>query len=139
MDGLKKTPRRWGEEERRVVNTFVRYLESQGWVVDTEVNYLDVLARREGEELRAEAKSDTKENSGLDIDTMFGQLLRRMGEEVDPSVRYAVVVPPSCVRKVERVPQRILDLLRIEIISVDPDTNEVLAVPLRPTRAVPAE
>jgi hypothetical protein len=122
---ITRTPKRIGEAERRVVDAFVAWLQSQGWRTWTEVNYLDVLAERNGQWLRAEAKSHTGDSAGLDVDTAFGQLLRRMDEVDDPDVRYAIVVPPASSGKAIRVPARIRELLRIDVYVADPDTGAV--------------
>lgn len=100
-----RTPKRIGERERRVVDAFVTLLQPQGWRTWTEVNYLDVLAERDGRWLRGEAKSHTGESAGLDVVTAFGQLLRRMDEDDDVNVRFAIVVPPASLNKVMRVPR----------------------------------
>ena len=68
-EGPTPTPKRMGEAERRVVDAFVAWLQSEGWETWTEVDYLDVLAKRRGERLRAEAKSHTGDSAGLDVDT----------------------------------------------------------------------
>lgn len=74
--------------ESEVVAAFVAWLRSEGWTVKTEVDFADVVAERGGERLVAEAKGVTSE-PGLDVDTMYGQLLRRM----DPATQstYAIV------------------------------------------------
>ena len=122
---LTHTPKRMGEAEQRVVAAFVRWLETDGWRTWTEVDHLDVLAERDGEWLRAEVKSHTGDSAGLDVDTAFGQLLRRMGEDDDEAIRYAIVVPPASGSKVARVSQRIRSLLRIDVYIADPDTGSV--------------
>jgi hypothetical protein len=122
---LTRTPKRVGAAERRVVEAFVRWLRVEGWRTWTEVDYLDVLAERDGHWLRAEAKSHTGDSAGLDVDTAFGQLLRRMDEKDDPASRYAIVVPPGSLSKVLRVPARVRDELRIDVYVVDPETGAV--------------
>jgi hypothetical protein len=122
---LTRTPKRMGEAERRVVDAFITWLQSQGWRTWTEVDYLDVLAERDGCWLRAEAKSHTGESAGLDVDTAFGQLLRRMDDDDEVNVRYAIVVPPGSLDNVMRVPRRVRELLRIDVYVVDPDTRSV--------------
>lgn len=52
-----------------------------------------------------------------------------MGDADDPSVRYAIVVPPASLSKVVRVSPRVRDLLRIDVYSVDADTGAVQLVP----------
>lgn len=50
----------------------------------------------------AEAKGRTTA-PGLDVDTGYGQLLRRMPDEDQPATRYAIVVPTEALRAAERV------------------------------------
>jgi hypothetical protein len=65
-------------DERRVVDAFCSHLESEGWSTSREVDFCDVVAERGPDEiLYAEAKGRTKA-IGLDVDTLYGQLLRRM-------------------------------------------------------------
>ncbi len=106
-------------DEARVVAAFCDHLRTEGWAVRTEVSYCDVRAERGGRVLYAEAKGRTAA-PGLDVDTMFGQLLRRMPADDDPTVRYAVVVPTEVLRAVLRVPERVRELLRVDVYAVDP-------------------
>jgi hypothetical protein len=62
-------------DEKRVVDAFVAWLQDNGWKADTEVNFVDVFARRGDERLYAEAKGRTAA-IGIDVDTLYGQLLR---------------------------------------------------------------
>jgi len=81
--------------EAQVVRAFASWLEGQGWTVRFDVDHIDVLATRDGQRLVAEVKGRTNE-PGLDVDTMYGQLLRRMAPgQVAPATRYAVVVPET--------------------------------------------
>lgn len=109
-------------DERRVVEAFCAHLTAQGWDVQTEVDFADVVATRDGRRLIAEAKGRTSE-PGLDVDTLYGQLLRRIsggGNE-----RYAVVVPGGRVTSAAlRVPAAVRQALRIEVFSVD-DAGDV--------------
>jgi hypothetical protein len=86
--------------------------------VRTEVACADVIAERDGERLVAEAKGMTTA-PGLDLDTLYGQLLRRMTS--DPSTRRAVVVPKELVKAAARVPQAVRDTLRVDIYGVTMD------------------
>ena len=104
-------------DEERVIVAFCSWLEHEGWTVDREVSFVDVLACRDGVTLYAEAKGRTT-SPGLDVDTMYGQLLRRMTDS-DPSARYAVVVPTLAVAAANRVPSHVRDLLRVEVYGVD--------------------
>jgi hypothetical protein len=106
--------------EAQVVEFFCAELEADGWDVTTEVQFVDVVARRAGSTIYAEAKGHTTE-TGLDVDTMYGQLLRRMTSEDDPRVRYAVVVPASVLPAALRVPTWVRARLRIDVYAVHED------------------
>ena len=84
---------------------------------------MDVVAHRGNETIYAEAKGRTKSRPGAGLDTLYGQLLRRMpAEEVgDPDTRYAVVIPTGAEAAALRVPRRVRDLLRIDIYAVSDD------------------
>ena len=71
----------------------------------------------------AEVKGRTKSRSGAGLDTLYGQLLRRMPvQEVgDPDTRFAVVIPTGAEPAALRVPRRVRDLLRIDIYAVSDD------------------
>lgn len=107
-------------DEKRVVDAFVRFLEGDRWEVAVEQEFCDVVATKSGETLYAEAKGRTAA-IGLDVDTMFGQLLRRMKPVLEPGDSYAVVVPTEAANAVARVPVRVLDALRIRVFLVSPD------------------
>src|SRR6185437_13004673 len=102
-------------DEKRVVKAFVAWLQPAGWTVQTEVNFVDVCAQRGDERLYAEAKGRTS-SVGLDIDTLHGQLLRRMSDP-GTSARYAVVVPTAAVQAALRVPAWVRQRLSIEPFS----------------------
>jgi hypothetical protein len=74
-----------------VVDQFCSWLVAEGWSVEREVKYVDVLARRNAVTLYGEAKGRTAE-VGVDVDTLYGQLLRRMPEERRETDRLAVIV-----------------------------------------------
>lgn len=105
-------------DEARIVDAFCVWLVETGWTVEREVAFCDVRAARAGRVMYAEAKGRTS-SPGLDIDTMYGQLLRRMPAELVGEVEFAVVVPSAAVAKAERVSARVRDLLGIEVYSVD--------------------
>jgi hypothetical protein len=107
-------------DERRVVEAFASYLRAQGWNVELESSFVDVLARRGDEVLLAEAKGRVGASMGLDVDTLYGQLLRRM---TDPRARYAVVVPTEAVAAAARVPLEARRMLRVDIYEVDVDSQ----------------
>jgi hypothetical protein len=68
-----------------------------------EVEHVDVVADRGNQRLYAEAKGRTAP-MGLDVDTLYGQLLRRMPADQVGTAVFAVVVPDSAVKTPERVP-----------------------------------
>jgi hypothetical protein len=94
-------------DEKRVVAAFSGWLERQGWTVTLEVDFADVFAERGYEKIYAEAKGRTAA-IGLDMDTLYGQVLRRMA---DPGVgaRYAIVVPTTAPTAARRVPAWVRD------------------------------
>lgn len=107
-------------DEPRVVNAFCEYLESQGWTVRREVAFCDVAAERGDERIFAEAKGRTTE-LGLDVDTLYGQLLRRMPADEVGRAEFGVVVPTEARSAALRVPKRIRDALGIVVYTVDVD------------------
>jgi hypothetical protein len=112
----------WHERDV-VVPAFRRWLETQGWETETETGFVDVVAHRGNETIYAEVKGRTKSRPGAGLDTLYGQLLRRMPvEEVgDPNTRFAVVIPTGAEAAALRVPRRVRDLLRIDIYAVSDD------------------
>lgn len=113
---------KWHERDV-VVPAFRRWLETQGWETETETGFVDVVAHRGNETIYAEVKGRTKSRPGAGLDTLYGQLLRRMPvEEVgDPNTRFAVVIPIGAEAAALRVPRRVRDLLRIDIYAVSDD------------------
>lgn len=116
----------WGPEvewhERDVVvPVFRQWLEAQGWETETETEFVDVVAHRGNETIYAEVKGRTKGRPGAGLDTLYGQLLRRMPAEEDPNARFAVVVPAGAEAAALRVSRRIRDILRIDIYTVSDD------------------
>lgn len=105
-------------DEARVVEAFARWLTDQGWRTQLEVEFVDVLGERGGRRVYVEAKGRTKA-TGLDVDTLYGQLLRRMPPDDIGGGIFAVVVPESAVKAAERVPARVRKLLGIQIYGVD--------------------
>src|SRR4051794_23801274 len=108
----------WGPEiewhERDVfVPAFRRWLEAQGWMTEAEQGHIDVVARRGAETIYAEVEGRTKGRPGAGLDTVYGQLLRRMpAAEVDASnTRFAVVVRTGSEAAALRVPRRVRELL----------------------------
>lgn len=107
-------------DEKRVVGAFRKWLESQGWTIDKDVDYVDLAAHRGAERLYAEAKGRTAA-MGLDVDTLYGQLLRRMPEDAVGTARFAVVVPEEGRKAALRVPARVRRLLNVDVYVVTSD------------------
>jgi hypothetical protein len=108
--------------EEEVQAAFVKYLEEGGWDVKTKNDdYTDVIACRGAEVLVAEVKGTTS-SLGLDVDTAYGQLLRRMGDRPE-GVRYALVVPDSARRFALRVSDKVRRRFGIEVWTVDEAGN----------------
>jgi hypothetical protein len=107
-------------DEARVVAAFCAALGADGWDVTTEADFVDVVARRDGATVFAEVKGRTAV-PGLDVDTMYGQLLRRMRSEEELDVRYAVVVPDTARAAAKRVPTWVRARLGIDVYAVYED------------------
>ncbi|WP_240529642.1 hypothetical protein [Streptomyces mangrovisoli] len=107
-------------DEDRVLDTFRTWLLAEGWTpVEPEDRWTDLEAVRDGERLICEAKGRTSEK-GIDADIAYGQLLRRMTSQ-DARTRYALVVPTSSLKAVERVPGHVRRLLHIDVYLVTDD------------------
>jgi hypothetical protein len=108
-------------DEARVVDAFVRYLEADGWRVvlsRPSKNEPDVVAVRGDRRLIAEAKGRTMA-ARTDIDTMYGQILRRI-EPAGPA-EYAVVVPTLYADLALEVAPAIRERLRVRVFEVTND------------------
>ena len=110
----------WHERDV-VVPAFRMWLEAQGWETEIETNHVDVVAHRGNETIYAEVKGRTNSRSGAGLDTLYGQLLRRMPAEDDPNTRFAVVIPTGAEAAALRVPRRVRDVLRIDVYAVSDD------------------
>jgi hypothetical protein len=88
-----------------------------------------VVAHRGSETIYAEVKGRTNGRPGAGLDSLYGQLLRRMPAEEsgDSSPRFAVVVPAGSEAAALRVPSRVRDLLRIDVYVVS-DEGDVEVV-----------
>jgi hypothetical protein len=107
-------------DEDRVVAAFGHWLAAQGWTLVVPADpHTDIEAVRADERLVGEAKGRTT-SPGLDLDTLYGQLLRRMTAQ-DPGTRYAAIVPSSALWHAERVPAHIRALLAIDLYTVSED------------------
>jgi hypothetical protein len=76
-------------DEQRIVDVFAHYLTEAGWTVSEQVDVCDLVAERGGQRLFVEAKGRT-EAIGTDVDTMYGQILRRMPLVKDPAARCGI-------------------------------------------------
>ncbi|HEX7168117.1 MAG TPA: hypothetical protein VF230_14155 [Acidimicrobiales bacterium] len=124
-----------------VVPAFRRWLEAQGWTTEAEKGYIDVVAHRGDETIYAEVKGRTKGRPGAGLDTLYGQLLRRMpaAEVDDSSTRFAVVVPRGSEAAALRVPSRVRELLRIDVYVVSDQGDVEVLVGDTSEREVKAE
>ena len=104
-------------DEIRVAKAYAAWLEADGWDARREINFVDVYAQRGDEQIFAEVKGRTTD-PGLDVDTLYGQLLRRM-TDAHTSARYAVVVPTLALKAALRVPEWVRDRLAIDVCEVD--------------------
>jgi hypothetical protein len=109
-------------DETRVVDAFCAWLERDGWIVHREIDFIDVAAERGDERFYGETKGKTTA-PGLDIDTAYGQLLRRMLPEEVGEARFGIVVPSSTRAAALLVSKRVRDALRIDVYLVDDDDN----------------
>lgn len=83
--------------EAPVEQAFKRWLQETGWtLINHAGSWADVIAVRGDERLIGEVKGYTAGNTGLDVDTMFGQLLRRMTPGA--ATTWAVIVPSRSLK-----------------------------------------
>ena len=108
-------------DEKRVIDAYVTWLERRSWTVRREADFADVYAERGNDRIHAEAKGRTA-SPGLDVDTVYGQLLRRM-RDPRPGARYAVVVPTTALTAVLRVPAWVRGRLSVDVYEVDDDAE----------------
>jgi hypothetical protein len=107
-------------KESEVVDACYYRLVADGWHVERDVDFVDLVADHpDGRRLYVEAKGTTS-SPGLDVDTLYGQLLRRMRPE-EPHARYAVVVPQDLAATALRVAPEVRAGLRIDVLVVGDD------------------
>lgn len=110
--------------EAPVEHAFKQWLVAEGWrLVDDTGSWADVIAERGDERLIGEVKGNTGGSTGLDVDTMFGQLLRRMTPAT--ATTWAVIVPTRSLTAVLRVPIDVRRTLGIRVFEVR-DNDEVV-------------
>jgi len=106
--------------EATVVEVFSAWLVEQGWECAERPSRGDqpaIVARHsDGRRLVVEAKGFSRDASA-DLDTGYGQLLRRMNGE--PATTYALVVAGTVVRFAQRVPSEVRAKLGIVLYKVD--------------------
>ncbi len=108
----------WHERDV-VVPAFRQWLEAQGWETETETEFVDVAAHRGTETIYAEVKGRTNSRPGAGLDTLYGQLLRRMPpRKSETQTQIAVVIPTGAEAAALRVPRRVRDILRIDVYAV---------------------
>jgi len=100
-----------------ISTAFVNWLKQQEWAVVTSPREADIVATKGGETMIAEVKGVTS-SPGLDVDTMYGRLLRRMSADTLVT-RFAVVVPSSAAAAAARVPRAIRSQLKVDAYTVD--------------------
>lgn len=98
--------------EHDVQAVLVSYLLERGWspTIDNP-DHVDVRATRGAETLIIEVKGNTSDPY-TDTDTLLGQILRRMG---DPAARYGIALPETMRTQVERVPDRVRQMLDLTV------------------------
>ena len=102
---------------------FKRWLTETGWqVIEDHGTWADVVADKGDERLVAEVKGYNS-SIGTDVDTMYGQLLRRM--EPGAATTYALVVPTLSLTAVLRVPIDVRRGLGIRVFEVQDDDTVV--------------
>jgi hypothetical protein len=118
-------PPQYPNDEDRIIRAFVRHLEREGWSVvlaRPSVNEPDIIATRGRDRLVAEAKGRTAAPR-TDVDTMYGQLLRRIAG--DASTSYAAVVPTSFISRALDVHAEIRAVLRLQVFEVTDDNTVI--------------
>lgn len=125
-------------KEAAVNSIFAAWLESQGWMVDRSAFDADIVARRGETELRVEVKGDASDR-GIDEDTSYGQLLRRMVPNAQ--VQYALVGHSGAMDLLERVPAFVRWRLGVGLYEVTDDGHVIeheRPIVDKPTRGGPA-
>lgn len=118
-------PPQYPRDEDRVIDAFTQHLKALGWSIvrsRPSFNEPDIVATRGTERLIGEAKGRTSAPR-TDIDTMYGQLLRRMTS--DRGTTYAAVLPSAFVLRALDVAAEVRERLGIRIFEVTDDDRVV--------------
>ena len=100
--------------EAEVQAALVAHLLERGWDVTTEnADFTDVVARRGVERIVAEVKGHTSA-ADTDLDTAYGQLLRRM-TDANADATFVLAVPEVHGTAAARVPVTVRRVLGIEV------------------------
>lgn len=99
-----------------------RFLQAEGWAFAPRAQHgVDIEATKHGETLLVEVKGNTRDSSGTDTDTLYGQILRRASA---PSVQLALGYPVAIRPKIDRVPPWMQAHLKLVFFEVD-ETGDV--------------
>lgn len=114
------SPNSGAGSQATVIEVFSNWLAEQGWErekLPPRGDYPAIDARHpDGRRLVVEAKGFSRD-AGADLDSGYGQLLRRMKGE--PDTAYALVVAKTVVRFAQRVPPAVRSGLGISVYTVD--------------------
>ena len=118
------SPNSGAGSQATVIEIFSNWLADQGWECEKlppRGDYPAIDARHpDGRRLVVEAKGFSRD-AGADLDSGYGQLLRRMKGE--PDTAYALVVAKTVVRFAQRVPPEVRSGLGISVYTVDANGN----------------
>jgi hypothetical protein len=105
-----------------------RYFQKQGFQILKEIPFLDVHAKRGGEEWKIECKGKTSQ-IGLDFNTGLGQIFKKMDDE---NTNYALAMPdiPSFRKQASQVPERVRKILKLHWIWVKENGEIEMDIPL---------
>jgi hypothetical protein len=107
-------------KEADVAEVFSFWLVADGWHVERDVDFVDLVADRpDGTRLYVEVLGRTA-SPVEDVDALYGRLLRRMRPD-EPQARYAAVVAEELQPAVLRVAPEVRAALRLDLFAVTPD------------------
>lgn len=106
--------------EAEVLGAFLAWAQSNGFAQLPARGDEDAILNDRLGLVIVEAKGNTT-SRGTDIDTLYGQLLRRMHPNHPMTTRYAAVVPSACLEAICRVSAAVRAQLRIDVYTVGED------------------